>query len=78
MSKLTADPAAGGVEDAIYRSEVERQGRELEETRPRVEVEPAPPEIAQLLQLNTDGQVISRHQRRSIDGTVLDADHLTR
>ena len=69
VSKLTADPAAGGVEDAIYRSEVERQGREPDETRPRVEVQPAPSEIAQLLQLNTDGQVISRHQRRSIDGT---------
>src|ERR1700749_4439861 len=27
VSKLTADPAAGGLEDEIYRSEVERQGR---------------------------------------------------
>jgi GntR family transcriptional regulator len=69
VSKLTADPAAGGVEDKIYRSEVERLGREPDETRPRVEVQAAPSEIAQLLQLNTDDQVISRHQRRSIDGT---------
>ena len=71
VSKLTADPTAGGLEDEIYRSEVERQGRQPDETRPRVEVQPAPAEIGQLLQLkgDTDAQVISRHQRRSIDGT---------
>jgi GntR family transcriptional regulator len=71
VSKLTADPAAGGLEDEIYRSEVERQGRQPDETRPRVEVQPARADIAQLLQLKggTDAQVISRHQRRSIDGT---------
>jgi GntR family transcriptional regulator len=68
VSKLTADPATGGVEDEIYRSEVERIGRAPEETRPRVEVQPAPSEIAQLLELNADSQVVSRHQRRSIDG----------
>jgi GntR family transcriptional regulator len=71
VSKLTADPTAGGVEDAIYRSEVQRQGRVADETRPRVEVQQAPPEIARLLQLEGDQdiQVISRHQQRSIDGT---------
>ena len=70
VSKLTADPAAGGLEDEIYRSEVERQGRKPDETRPRVEVQPPPAEIAQLLQLKgeKDAQVISRHQQRSIDG----------
>ncbi len=71
VSKLTADPTAGGVEDAIYRSEVQRQGRVADETRPRVEVQQAPHEIARLLQLEGDQdiQVISRHQQRSIDGT---------
>ena len=71
VSKLTADPTAGGVEDAIYRSEVQRQGREADETRPRVEVQQAPPEVARLLELEGDQdiQVISRHQQRSIDGT---------
>ncbi len=69
VSKLTADPAAGGLEDAIYRSEVERQGRVPDETRPRVEVQPPSPEIAQSLGLEGDAQVISRHQQRSIDGT---------
>ena len=69
VSKLTADPAAGGLEDKIYRSEVERQGRVPDETRPRVEVQPPPPAIAQSLGLKGDDQVISRHQQRSIDGT---------
>jgi GntR family transcriptional regulator len=71
VSKLTADPAAGGLEDEIYRSEVERQGRKPDESRPRVEVQQAPPGISQLLQLGggMDSQVISRHQQRSIDGT---------
>jgi GntR family transcriptional regulator len=67
VSKLTADPAAGGLEDAIYRSEVERQGRVPDETRPRVEVQSPSPEIAQPLGLTGDAQVISRHQQRSID-----------
>ena len=35
MSKLSADRAAGGVEDAIYQiRRVERQGRTSDETRP--------------------------------------------
>ena len=69
MSKLAVDPAAGGLEDKIYSSEVERQGRVPDETRPRVEVQPPPPAIAQSLGLKGDDQVVSRHQQRSIDGT---------
>lgn len=71
VSKLTADPAAGGLEDEIYRSEVERLGRKPDESRPRVEVQQAPPGISQLLRLGAgiDAQIISRHQQRSIDGT---------
>ena len=69
VSKLTADPAAGGLEDKIYSSEVKRQGRAPDETRPRVEVQPPPPAIAQSLGLKGDDQVVSRHQQRSIDGT---------
>ena len=71
VSKLTADPAAGGLEDEIYRSEVKRQGRKPDETRPRVEIQQASSGIAQLLQLkgDADAQVVSRHQQRSIDGT---------
>ena len=69
VSKLTADPAAGGVEDTIYRSEVERQGRIPDETRPRIEVQAASAELARLLGLQVGAQIISRHQQRSIDGT---------
>jgi GntR family transcriptional regulator len=69
LSKLKADPQAGGVEDTIYRSEVERQGREPDETRPRVEVQVASPLVARQLQLGEDAEVISRHQERKIDGT---------
>ena len=69
VSKLAVDPAAGGLEDKIYSSEVERQGRVPDETRPRVEVQPPPPAIAQSLGLKGDDQVVSRHQQRSIDGT---------
>jgi GntR family transcriptional regulator len=69
VSKLTANPAGGGVEDAIYRSEVERQGRAPDETCPRVEIQRPSAEIALSLGLAGDPQVISRHQQRSIDGT---------
>jgi GntR family transcriptional regulator len=71
VSKLTADPAAGGLEDAIYRSEVKRQGRKPDETPPRVEIQSPSAEIAQSLGITGDknGQVISRHQQRFIDGT---------
>jgi GntR family transcriptional regulator len=69
VSKLAVDPAAGGLEDKIYSSEVKRQGRVPDETRPRVEVQPPPPVIAQSLGLKGDDQVVSRHQQRSIDGT---------
>jgi GntR family transcriptional regulator len=71
VSKLTADPAAGGVEDAIYASEVKRQQREPDGSRPRVEVQIPSPELAQLLGLeaDADAQVVSRYQQRFIDGT---------
>jgi GntR family transcriptional regulator len=70
VSRLTADPAAGGLEDMIYRSEVERQGRQPFETKPRVEIQTPPPDIAHLLrfQEGANDQVVVRHQQRSIDG----------
>ena len=76
VSKLTADPAAGGVEDAIYRSEVERQGRELEETRPRVEVKPPrrrSPSCCSSTQTVRSSADTSGDQ---LTAPVLDADHL--
>ncbi|HEY2579079.1 MAG TPA: GntR family transcriptional regulator [Streptosporangiaceae bacterium] len=69
VSRLTADPEAGGVEDAVYLSEVHRKARIPEETRPRVEVRTADDLVAAQLQLDRDSQVISRYQERRIDRT---------
>ena len=69
VSKLSADPEAGGVEDTVYESEVQRQGRSPEESRPRVEVQTASDLVRTQLQLDQGSQVISRHQERRIDGT---------
>ena len=69
ISKLNIEAESGGVEDTIYRSEVERWGRKPEETRPRVEVQVASQLVAQHLKLRADeDEVISRHQERRIDG----------
>jgi GntR family transcriptional regulator len=68
VTRLTVDPERGGVEDTVYKSEAERQGRAPEETRPRVEVQPASDLVASWLELGGGAQVISRHQERRIDG----------
>jgi GntR family transcriptional regulator len=69
LARLTLDPESGGLEDEVYRSEVQRQGREPEETPPRVEVQPATALVASRLAVEEGTPVISRHQERSIDGT---------
>ena len=69
LTRLTLDPESGGLEDEVYRSEVQRQGREPEETPPRVEVQPATALVASRLAVEEGTPVISRHQERSIDGT---------
>ena len=69
ISKLVADPQAGDTEGAIFKSEVERQGRTPMETRPRVEIQPPPADVAAELGLSGEDQVVSRHQRRLIDRT---------
>jgi GntR family transcriptional regulator len=69
VSRLTTDPEAGGIEDNVYKSEVERKGRTPDETVPRVEVQPASDLVASQLRLAAGTQVISRHQQRKIDGS---------
>ncbi len=69
LTRLTQDPESGGFEDEVFRSEVQRQGREPEETTPRVEVQPASALVASRLAVEKGTPVISRHQERSIDGT---------
>jgi len=69
LTKLTVDPESGGFEDEVYRSEIQRQGREPQETPPRVEVQPATALVASRLAVGEGTPVISRYQERSIDET---------
>jgi GntR family transcriptional regulator len=69
VSKLNTDPESGGIEDVVYASEVMRQGRYPEVTRPQVEVQLASDLVASQLRLDKRAEVISRHQERRIDGT---------
>jgi GntR family transcriptional regulator len=68
VTKLSTDPVPGGGEETVYESEVERQGRKPEPTRPRVEAQLASDLVARQLQLDEGAEVISRHQERRIDG----------
>jgi len=62
----TLSGAAEGGETAAYISEVKSQGREPENSPPRVEIHPS--SRAPELHLGDDEQVLSRHQKRFIDG----------
>lgn len=59
-----------GVEGAAYASEVKASLRSPEITIPRVEVQQATERLAPELQLPPGTHVVSRHQRRSIDGRL--------
>jgi GntR family transcriptional regulator len=63
------DTTGLGGEDEIYISSVSAQGREPEQTVPRVEIQKATEVIAAELQLPKNTSVVSRHQERRIDGT---------
>lgn len=67
VSKLNTDPESGGIEDEVYRHDVQQRGRTPEETRPRVEVQVSTGLVAEQLELAEGTQVISRHQERRID-----------
>ena len=71
VTTLTADPArgAGGDEVYDYNLEVSKQHRQPSNTEPQVEMQKAVGEIARRLGLPEHTQVISRHQKRFIDGT---------
>jgi GntR family transcriptional regulator len=69
VSRLQTDPESGGIEDEVYKRDVEQQGRTPEETTPRVEVQVAAGLVARQLKLAAGTQVISRHQERRIDQT---------
>ena len=69
VSKLNTDPESGGIEDEVYKLDVQQQGRTPEETTPRVEVQVPTGLVAHELKLDDGAQVISRHQERRIDQT---------
>ena len=71
ITTLTEDPETGfgGGEGISYISEATTKGRNPTFTDPQVEVQLATAEIASELRLDKNTPVVSRHQRRYIDGT---------
>jgi GntR family transcriptional regulator len=71
VSTLTGDPETGfgGGEDDIYDLEVKATRREPTASVPRVEIQQVNDVTAPELQLGEGTTVVSRHQRRFIDGT---------
>jgi GntR family transcriptional regulator len=68
LSTKTPGIDGGGMEGATYLSQVTEQHREPSSSKPKVEIQACPKEIALRLGLTTDDDVISRHQKRYIDG----------
>jgi len=71
VSTLTGDPETGfgGGEDDIYDLEVKATRREPTASAPRVEIQQVNDVTAPELLLGLGSTVVSRHQRRFIDGT---------
>ncbi len=72
VTTLTSDPETGrgGGEGDVYIAEVAAGGRTTVTSVPRIEVQQAGAAIADALRINDGDQVVSRHQRRFIDGTA--------
>jgi GntR family transcriptional regulator len=68
LSTRTPVIDGGGLEGAPYKSQVEDQHRVPSASKPKVEIQACPPEIAVRLGIEPDSDVISRHQKRFIDG----------
>jgi GntR family transcriptional regulator len=69
VTKLSGDPTIGSDEGAVYLSEVSEQNRKPTSTPPQVEIQEALAEMAAALKIEKGAEVISRHERRFIDGT---------
>ena len=71
ITTLSADPASGlgGGEGATYLSEVQKEARVPSYLGLQVEIQKASVEVASRLQVPAGTSVISRHQKRLIDGT---------
>jgi GntR family transcriptional regulator len=68
ISTLTGDPQACGAEEEIYNTEARQSGRTPANSDPRVEIQKSDATIAQALQIQEGTDVVSRHQRRTLDG----------
>jgi GntR family transcriptional regulator len=71
VTTLTGDATTGvgGDEGASYRAEVEAQHRNPDTSPVQVEIQRAVPDVAIRLAIPAGTEVISRHERRFIDGT---------
>jgi GntR family transcriptional regulator len=70
VTTLTGDPhRAGFGEGAGYLSEVSKQKRQADSSPPQVEIQEASAAMATMLRTAKGAEVISRHERRFIDGT---------
>ncbi len=71
ITNLSAELESGfGGESTAYASGVKARNRKPETTTPRVEIQQATGVIASELQLADGSAIVSRHQRRLIDGTA--------
>jgi GntR family transcriptional regulator len=69
VTVLSGDPQAlGGAEGATYLSEVNMSHRDASFSVPKVEIQAPPDEVGRRLRVAPNTQVVSRHQRRYIDG----------
>jgi GntR family transcriptional regulator len=70
VTTLTSDPATGfgGGEGVAYMSEVRERRREPSYSQPQVEIQFADAVVADRLRVPKGSQVVSRHQKRFIDG----------
>lgn len=71
VTTLSGDPSTGwgGDEGASYLSEVTQGNRQPSRSAVQVEIQAAAEYVANSLRLPAGGEVISRHERRFIDGT---------
>jgi GntR family transcriptional regulator len=70
VSQLTGDPHTGwgGDEGAVYLSEVSKQNRKATSSPMQVEIQEASDAMASALGIAEGAEIISRHERRFIDG----------
>jgi GntR family transcriptional regulator len=70
VTTLTTDPetGSGGGEGLVYTAEVARSGRTATTSATRVELQQATRQVADSLNIPVGSDVISRHERRFVDG----------